>query len=157
MTRRLELVTDIAAAMQRVYDVSLDVDAHMASTTGGERAVAGVTSGVIALGETVTWSARHFGVRWRMTSRILAEDRPRAFTDEQVSGPFAYWHHQHDFAEHDGGTRMTDLVEWAAPLGPLGRLVEWAVLARYMERLLQRRNAFIKEVCERGDERYGRR
>lgn len=146
--RRLKLVTDISAPVERVYDASLDVDVHMASQPSGERAVAGVTSGKMSLGDTVTWSARHFGVRWRLTSQIVVAERPRTFTDEQVRGPFARWHHRHVFEQHDGGTRMTDEVDWAAPLGPLGRLVETAVLARHMEQLLTGRNAYLKQLCE---------
>jgi ligand-binding SRPBCC domain-containing protein len=148
--RRLELVTDIAAPAERVYDASLDIDLQVASGAGVERAVAGVTSGTIHEGETVTWEARHFGVRWHMTTLITREDRPRLFTDEQVRGPFGSWHHRHSFADHDGGTRMTDLVEWAAPFGPLGRLVERAFLADYMNRLLRERNAYLKGICENG-------
>jgi ligand-binding SRPBCC domain-containing protein len=58
-------------------------------TRSNEQAIAGVMSGLIGPDEEVTWEARHFGLRVRMTSRITEYDRPRAFTDEQVSGPFA--------------------------------------------------------------------
>ena len=146
--RHLTLVTDIAAPIELVYDASLDVDVHMASQPNGERAVAGVTSGMMSLGDTVTWSARHFGIRWRLTSQIIVAERPHTFTDEQLRGPFARWHHRHVFERHGAGTRMTDEVAWAAPLGPLGRLVEAAALARHMERLLNGRNAYLKRLCE---------
>ena len=41
-----------------------------------EQAVAGTTSGRLALGDQVTWQARHFAVTWRLTSMISAYDRP---------------------------------------------------------------------------------
>lgn len=66
--------------------------------TSGEQAIGGVTSGSIALGETVTWRARHFGIWFTMTSRITSLERPNRFVDEQVRGPFRSFHHEHVFA-----------------------------------------------------------
>lgn len=152
MPRRFEVVTAVAAPPGRVFDVSLDVDVHTTSmAASGERAAAGVTSGRMALGDTVTWVARHFGLPWRMTSRISAYDRPGYFVDEQVSGPFALWRHEHHFApDGRGGTLMRDVVEFAAPLGPLGRLAEAVVLGRYMPRLIEIRNTHVRAAAEAG-------
>src|SRR5688572_25674360 len=121
---RFEVTARIAAPPQRVFDLSLDVGLHTASMAGsGERVVGGVASGRMRLGDTVTWRARHFGVWWRMTSRISAFDPPGYFVDEQVGGPFRRWRHEHHFeSDGDGGTVICDLVDFAAPLGPLGRL-----------------------------------
>ncbi len=45
----------IEAPPEAIFDLSLDIDAHMASMAdSNERAVAGVTSGLIGLGEEVT-------------------------------------------------------------------------------------------------------
>ena len=44
----------------------------------------------MSLGQTVTWQARHFGLPFRMTSKITEYERPTHFVDEQVSGPFAF-------------------------------------------------------------------
>ena len=116
----------------------------------GERAIAGVTSGTIGLGEEVTWEARHFGIRWRLTSRITAYDRPLSFVDEQVHGPFASWWHFHGFEPENGGTRMIDRVRYQPPLSVVGRLVDEMVLRRYIAGLLNRRNEFIKKALEGG-------
>ncbi|HWV77557.1 MAG TPA: SRPBCC family protein [Isoptericola sp.] len=138
------LTTEIPAGPEACFALSLSVDAHTASMRrSGERAVAGVTSGAMGPGDTVTWRARHFGVPIRMTSRISAHDAPHRFVDEQVSGPFRRWWHEHRFEETPGGTRMTDTVEFAAPAGALGRWVERLVLTRYMTRLLRTRNDWL--------------
>ena len=52
---RFQLVTMIAAEPERAFDLSLSVDAHVASMGAGERAVAGVTSGQLGPGDSVTW------------------------------------------------------------------------------------------------------
>jgi hypothetical protein len=58
--------TMIDAPPDVVFDLSLDIDAHLASMArSGERAIAGVTTGQIGLGEEVTWRARHFGIPFR--------------------------------------------------------------------------------------------
>jgi ligand-binding SRPBCC domain-containing protein len=147
---RFEAMTRIAAPPPHVFDMSLDVDVHTASMArSAERAVGGVTAGRMRLGDTVTWRARHFGLQWRMTSRISAFDRPGYFVDEQVSGPFKRWSHAHHF-EPDGygGTLMRDVIHFAAPLGLLGALAESAVLDWYMPRLIRVRNDHIKTAAE---------
>jgi ligand-binding SRPBCC domain-containing protein len=129
---------------QTAFDLSLSIDAHLESfQASGERAVNGVTAGVIGLGEFVTWRARHFGITWTMTSTITEWDRPRRFVDEQRKGPFRSFRHEHRFEPVEHGTRLTDHVEFEAPFGLLGRAVERLVLARYMRRLIDVRNAFL--------------
>jgi hypothetical protein len=59
----IELATSIAAPIERVFDLARSIDLHMKSTSRtGERAIAGTTSGLIGLGQGVTWRARHFGI-----------------------------------------------------------------------------------------------
>jgi ligand-binding SRPBCC domain-containing protein len=146
---RLRLDTYIAAPPEVCFDLSRDVDRHVAwAGSSGERAVAGVTSGRMALGDEVTWEARHFGVSWRMTSRIVAYDRSRSFVDEMQRGPFRRWRHMHRFEPAGQGTLMVDEVEFASPLPLLGRLADLLVLGRYMRRLLQDRNAQLKRDAE---------
>ena len=56
----IELATSIAAPIDRVFDLARSIDLHTNSTSGtGERAVAGVTSGLIGPEQEVTWRARH--------------------------------------------------------------------------------------------------
>ncbi|QQD75459.1 SRPBCC family protein [Curtobacterium sp. YC1] len=144
MTVSFRCETELACSPERAFALSLDVGAHERSmAASGERAVAGTTSGTIGLGETVTWRARHFGVVWRMTSRITALEAPHRFVDEQVRGPFARFHHEHRFEPSAGGTRMVDTITFRAPLGPLGRLAEVLALGRYMPRLIADRNASL--------------
>jgi len=144
MTVSFRIVTELDASPERVFALSLDIGAHERSLAGtGERAVAGTTSGRIALGETVTFRARHFGIIWRLTSRITALEAPHRFVDEQVRGPFARFRHEHRFEPSGHGTRMVDEIEFRAPLGPLGVIAERLVLARYMPALIRARNASL--------------
>jgi ligand-binding SRPBCC domain-containing protein len=139
----------IHAPRERVFDLARSVDAHRDSTVGtDERAVAGVTSGLLGLHDEVTWEARHLGARRRLAVRIVAFDRPVHFRDEMTSGAFASLVHDHRFDEHEAGTVMRDRLAFRAPLGVLGRIVERAFLASYLRRLLLRRNAVLKQLAE---------
>ncbi|MBM3764733.1 MAG: SRPBCC family protein [Acidobacteria bacterium] len=102
-----------------------------------------------AVAAHVTWRARHFGVRQRLTNEITAFDRPRYFQDRMLRGAFAFMEHDHYFVEAPGGgTEMLDVFRFSAPLGWIGRIVEITVLRRYMARLLEERNAVIRDVAE---------
>ena len=107
-----------------------------------------MTRGLIGAGQEVTWSARHFGVRQSLTSRITIFDPLHHFRDSMVRGAFARFDHDHHFEAREGGTRMLDLFDYAAPLGRLGRLAERLVLDRYMQRLLVERARAIKSFAE---------
>lgn len=105
--------------------------------------MAGVTTGRIGLGESVTWRARHFGIPFSMRSTITALEEPHRFIDEQVKGPFKDFRHEHVFSTADGVTTMSDHVTFTAPFGPLGRIAEQLVLGRYLKRLIAERNTFL--------------
>ena len=134
----------VAASPEDVFDISLDVGLHLASQSSrGERAVAGVTTGTMREGDEVTWSARHFGIRFRMSSVVFDVDRPRRFRDRQTRGPFAEFRHTHEFLPAEGGTLMRDPLEFRSPFGPLGRLVDALVMRRHLVAVITERNDAI--------------
>ncbi len=150
MTVEFELQTVIRVPPADVFAASLDIDAHLASMkSSGEKAVGGVTSGTIGLGEMVTWRARHFGITWKMTSKITELDAPNRFVDEQVRGPFRRFRHEHHFDQSPEGTLMTDLIVFDAPFGPLGDLTETVVLRSYLMKLIRERNDYLRDALER--------
>ena len=144
-----ECRTEIHALPEVVFDLARDIDAHIRSQANArERAIAGVTTGLIGLGESVTWRATHFGVPFKMTSKITEFDRPRSFVDEQTRGPFKRFRHVHRFEQSTEGTTMIDHVQFDAPLSVLGRLVDRAILRRYMRSLIEERAVLLKAEAE---------
>ena len=148
--RCIRLETVIAAPAGDCFGLALSADAHTASMRrSGERAVGGVTSGIMKLGDTVTWRARHFGIVFQMTSAITEYQYPSRFVDEQLHGPFRRWWHEHTFtATANSRTVMTDLVQFQSPLGPLGYIADRLVLGHYMPHLLRQRNTWLKTTLE---------
>ncbi|MFN3923646.1 SRPBCC family protein [Pseudarthrobacter scleromae] len=147
MTASFVCRTQSSLPPERLFDLARSVDAHVESQKGsGERAVAGVTSGLIGEGQEVTWRARHFGLPLTMTSRVTQVDFPRSFTDEQVRGPFRSFRHVHEFEATPGGCIMTDRVEFTAPFGLLGRAAGKLVLRPYLQRLIRDRGRFLAGI-----------
>ncbi len=148
-------LTLIHAPIERCFDLSRSVEVHVLGNVHfGEQAVAleGHASGLLGLGDEVTWRARHFGVRQRLTSRITRFDPPHAFQDTMLRGAFAHMQHDHFFRARTGGwTEMRDVFRFAAPLPVLGIIAERMVLERYMRNLLHERNDVIKQVAESND------
>jgi ligand-binding SRPBCC domain-containing protein len=152
---RLEEITIIGAPIERCFDLARSVEVHLAGNVHwGEAALAtgGVTSGLIDLGQRVTWRAKHFGVWHELLSEITSMDRPLYFQDRMLRGPFRFMEHDHFFrAVSPDSTEMKDVFRFAAPLPVLGRMAEAAVLCRYMQRLLRERNAAIRQIGESGE------
>ncbi|MEG3636965.1 SRPBCC family protein [Micromonospora palythoicola] len=150
MPALIEVVSVINAPPSVVFDLTLDVDVHSASLPASrETATTSTGRRQLALGDEVTFHARHFGLPWRMTSRIAAYERPYHFVDEQTRGPFRSLRHEHQFQDLDGGrTQMTDRMTITAPLGPLGAAVTWALVAPYLRRLLLQRAAHITYLAQ---------
>ncbi|PRX99266.1 hypothetical protein CLV24_1622 [Pontibacter ummariensis] len=143
--------TFVAAPIELCFDLSRSIDLHTISTKHtGERAVAGVTAGLIELGETVTWKAKHLGVWQHLTSKITEYNRPYYFVDEMVHGAFKRFRHEQCFKEMEGGTLMLKVFDYTSPLGILGSIVDKSFLESYMTRLLTKRDKVIKQYAESG-------
>jgi len=121
----IRTVVEIRAPIERVFDLSRSVDLHVRSAGGTrETAIAGVTSGLLEMGQEVTWRGKHFGVYQNLTSRITAFSRPNHFRDSMVRGAFQRLDHDHFFKAHGDLTIMEDVFDFTSPLGFLGRMAE---------------------------------
>ena len=146
----IQLESIIAAPAEICFDLARDIDFHTRSTgRSNEKAIGGVTSGLIGPGEEVTWEATHFGIRQRLTSRITAYDRPYYFRDSQVRGAFRCFDHDHFFYPLDHATtRAVERFDYQAPCGALGSLADLLFLKRYMYSFLAERHRLIKAAAE---------
>ena len=143
------LQTEIKAPIEKVFDLARSIDLHKVSTAQtNEAAIAGKTSGLIELGESVTWRAKHLGFYQTLTSKVTVFEFPNKFTDEMVSGIFKSFKHEHVFKEKNGKTLMIDIFDYKAPLGIIGKLVDLIFLKQYMSSFLSKKNTILKDYAE---------
>lgn len=148
----INLETTINAPIERVFDLARSIDLHQHSMGHtNERAIGGVTSGLINMGQTVTWEAVHFGIRQCLTSKITVCERPEHLQDIMVDGAFEGFTHDHFLSETASGTLMKDIFDFSSPFGLLGMAVDFLFLENYMTGLLKKRNLDIKQAAESED------
>jgi len=145
----INLTTKIKASNQVVFDASRNIDIHQKSASkSNEKAIAGVTSGLINLNETVTWRGKHFGFYLTHKSRITTMNLHDYFVDEMERGKFKSFKHEHFFEEENGFTIMKDKLKYETPFGIFGKLFDVLILKKHLIKFLLDRNKILKEVSE---------
>lgn len=145
---RIEQRIVIAAPIERVFHFHDDTR-NLLRITPPSIKVSIETMGKPGLGYEVVLKVRQFGIftmRWKV--RITEYVPPTLMSDEQVSGPFAYWKQTRRLHEVDGGTELTDIVEYRPPFGVLGRIANALVIRRQVLEMFAYRQATTKRLLE---------
>ncbi|MGE5108919.1 MAG: SRPBCC family protein [Sphingobacteriales bacterium] len=145
----IHLTTLVHAPAETVFNLSRHIAMHKKTMEHtGERAIAGVTTGLINLNETVTWEGKHLFKKRRFTSKITEMKPFDNFTDEMVLGDFKSFKHQHHFKQIENGTIIIDILDYETPYGIIGQLFNSLYMHSYLEALIKKRNDMIKEYAE---------
>jgi len=146
---RIEIKTKIKAPIETVFNLSRNIDIHLLSTSQtNEKAIAGKTSGLIELNETVTWKAKHLGFYLKHSSKITEMELPNYFVDIMEKGHFKSFRHEHCFEEENGSTTMKDILIYETPFWIFGRFFDSILLKNHMKKFLLERNAVLKNSAE---------
>jgi ligand-binding SRPBCC domain-containing protein len=100
-------------------------------------------------GTKIDYELRLYGVRFQWRTLIEAFEPPSFFIDTQLSGPYRWWHHRHEFAEVLDGTQMWDRVEYELSFGPIDGLANALFVRKSVERVFDYRNATIARIFSR--------
>lgn len=95
-------------------------------------------------GALIDYTIRLMGVPLRWTTLITTYQPPQCFIDEQLRGPYAFWHHRHLFRETDDGTEIIDEVHYALRGGVLAPLIHRLFVRRQLERIFDHRARIIE-------------
>jgi ligand-binding SRPBCC domain-containing protein len=145
---RIVLETFVRAPAARCFDLARSTNAHVASLADSGERVVSAPRELLELGDAVTWEARHFGMRQRLTAMITHMDPPAEFSDDQIKGAFHSFRHVHRFGAVPGGTLCVDDFTYRVPLGWIGLIVDVLFVRSYMRALLLRRAAFLRRLAE---------
>ncbi|SFZ92811.1 hypothetical protein SAMN05428642_1021013 [Flaviramulus basaltis] len=145
----IEIKTEINSDLNTCFDLARNIDFHQESLKhSNEKAIAGKMTGLIELGEWVSWEAKHLGFVQHLTSKITEFEAPNYFVDEMVFGAFKSFRHEHHFLESENRTVMIDVFYFESPYGVLGEFANWLFLKKYMTNLLKKRNSLLKQKAE---------
>ena len=85
-----------------------------------------------------------FTVHWR--TLITEYNPPYNFVDEQIKGPYTFWHHTHTFKEIDGGVEISDNVQYAIPMGIIGGLLHSIYIRNDLKKIFSHRKTVIDNI-----------
>ncbi|MEZ7499911.1 SRPBCC family protein [Flavobacterium sp. Arc3] len=86
------------------------------------------------------------GLKLSWVSEITFVKEKSYFVDEQLSGPYALWHHKHFFEATENGTKMTDVVHYALPLGFIGRIMNTLVVKNKLKDIFEYRRVIVDKM-----------
>ena len=87
-------------------------------------------------------------IRKRWHARHTVYQPPHLFVDEQISGPFRKWRHEHQIRKTASGAELTDQVEYELPFGILGRLAAGWMIRRQLESMFRFRHEVTRKYVE---------
>ena len=89
------------------------------------------------------------GFRTKWLTEITHVKHHEFFVDEQRSGPYKLWHHQHHIKSIKHGVLMTDIVHYQPPMGPIGNLANALIIRKQLNTIFEfRKQALIKKFGE---------
>lgn len=100
-------------------------------------------------GMIISYIVRPF-LRWPIhwVTEITHVERDKFFIDEQRIGPYRFWHHQHFFHQVESGVEMVDLVHYALPLGPVGRIMRQLLIKKQLNTIFDYRFEKIESLFD---------
>jgi ligand-binding SRPBCC domain-containing protein len=104
----------------------------------------------IGLGTLLEYRLRLHGIPISWLTRIEEWVPGERFVDVQLRGPYALWHHTHEFEEDPGGgTLMRDTVRYALPYGLVGEAAHRLFVARDLAAIFDFRTERVRAAFTR--------
>jgi len=97
-------------------------------------------------GTLIDYTIKILGLRVHWRTLISDYNPPHYFTDEQLMGPYSFWHHRHEFVSTTEGTLIQDTVNYALPLGIIGLLVHTLFVKRQLQSIFDFRTSAINAI-----------
>jgi len=103
-------------------------------------------------GMIITYTVKPLlGIKMKWVTEITHVEEKRYFVDEQRSGPYSMWHHQHLIEPVEGGVMMTDIVSYKPPMGFLGAIANNLVISRQLKGIFDYREKALEKRFGKGD------
>jgi len=98
-------------------------------------------------GQIITYKVSPIlGIPLFWMTEITQVIKNKLFVDEQRTGPYKMWHHQHHFEQQDGYVLMTDIVHYQLPFFFLGRIAHALFVKKQLNEIFKFRYQKIEEL-----------
>ena len=98
------------------------------------------------LGAKIEYRLRLHKIPITWKTEITGWDPPNRFVDSQTKGPYAIWIHEHRFVVKNGGTLMTDYIEYRSRGGVFEPIIHHLFVKKDIEHIFDYRTERFKEI-----------
>ena len=96
-------------------------------------------------GTIIDYTVKIMGVPMRWRTMITSYKKNEFFVDEQLKGPYSFWHHKHSFKEVDGGVLIIDEITYALPIQAFRKIVHPILIKPQLDQIFNFRFQIIKD------------
>lgn len=86
------------------------------------------------------------GIKMKWVTEITNVQEPHYFSDIQLYGPYALWHHKHFIKEIPGGVIMEDIVDYKLPGGIIGQTLHPVLVQSKLDEIFEHRFKALHEL-----------
>ena len=98
------------------------------------------------LGSLIDYRVVLSGIPFFWRTLITHWEPPYKFIDEQLKGPYVFWHHEHSFEQKEGYTLMHDKVHFLSPGGFLEPVINKYFVEPKVKQIFAHRGEIFKQV-----------
>jgi len=99
-------------------------------------------------GALIDYRLQLFGIPLTWKTRIDSFEPMTRFVDRQLHGPYALWHHLHEFFETTEGTVVVDRVDYRIGWSIFGRVADAAFVRRTLDDIFDYRRAQVAKLLD---------
>ncbi|MFC1565626.1 SRPBCC family protein [Candidatus Neomarinimicrobiota bacterium] len=100
----------------------------------------------MTVGRLIDYTIKIFGTNFHWRTMITDYNKNENFIDEQLKGPYAFWHHTHSLSKSNGGTQIKDKVIYGLPFGIFGRLAHGLFIRRSLFKIFNYRQDSMNKL-----------
>ena len=86
------------------------------------------------------------GIPMKWMTEISQVRELEYFVDEQRSGPYTLWHHQHFIEPIEGGVLMTDIITYIPPFGFIGAIANSIIIKKQLKTIFDYRKQALETI-----------
>lgn len=89
------------------------------------------------------------GIKLNWVTEITHIKDKNYFVDEQRSGPYKMWHHEHILEETNDGIIMKDIISYIPPYGFIGLILNKLFIKKQVREIFQYRTKVLNDIFKK--------